>query len=272
MCLCTYLKRLANIPSNKWCLISFIFKFGDSMDFIIKKDCLNKYNSVNLHLENIECFNIPIEYVLDIYALIEKEDDEYNAIEGYLLLSSKASKLVSDMYDKGKKNLYYLSNRIPKYLDICRLTLKGEDELSFSVLYDPVLDVDYSPFEFSNCCSYEINEDGNILIKFGKLSNCPIVERKPSSYYIDGWKDRFIFQEYIIILDNSDYKLIKKDELLLNTMYKEEKISILFKGISKFKKYMDGAECLEIYQLVDESFFVVLEDEISFKCKSIILK
>ena len=189
------------------------------------------------------------------------------------MLSSKASKLVSDMYDKGKKNLYYLSNRIPKYLDICILTLKGEDELSFFVLYDSVLDAEYSTIEFSNCCSYEINEDGNILIKFGKMSNCPIVERKPSSYYIDGWKDRFIFQEDIIDLDNSNYELIKKDELLLlNTMYKEEKISILFKEISEFKKYMDGAYYLEIYQLVDESFFVVLKDEISFKCKSIILK
>jgi hypothetical protein len=65
-------------------------------------------------------------------------------------------------------------------------------DININVPYNPLEDIMHgNEIELSNCPSFEIDNDGNMIIAFGERSKQP--KRKDNNYaeLIDGWKDAF---------------------------------------------------------------------------------
>lgn len=174
--------------------------------FIITKDNLSEYRAIRVFMENVEGYEIEISDILDIYLNCDKRlggNNNYFSSEGYIKFSSKVKDLLTigtssfgGEDDMGlTEDDYKFGNRISRYLDICGISLLSYNRksLHISIPYSPVESVYGGIIEFSDCHSFELDECGNILIKYGKLSNMPK-------------KEDVFFEDIVEDLDNILFK------------------------------------------------------------------
>ena len=128
--------------------------------------------------------------------------------------------------------------RLKERLEMCR---GGADMTSFSLRDDAKCNVDiYVPYEpledvvkggeieLSNCPSFELDDEGNMIIAFGKSSKQP--KRKGNNYaeLIEGWGETF---------GDFEPKVLKAKVVSLSTFGdKQTNLSVGFKILNKASK------------------------------------
>ena len=125
-------------------------------------------------------------------------------------------------------------------MDVCVFSLLTPDDIWMHIYlpYDPVCDAFYdNEFEYSSCPSFETDENGDFLIKFGELSNRPIVKRNNYYELIDGCHDVFgDFTPTCLVFDIERMIYGEEDKNLLLTVViknKEAKnmaVDLIFAG------------------------------------------
>ena len=173
---------------------------------IINKDSLKNYKKLSIGLENCENFNIDIADVLDISceASTWKNGDNYgdcyHTTDGYIIISNRAKDILSDFaYTKDSgyipqdydENEYRLCKRMAMCDDMCLFSLldKSDRWKHIYVPYDALEDaVNHSEIDYANCPSFRILENGDMEIRFGRLSKNPIIPRNNYSDLIADWK------------------------------------------------------------------------------------
>lgn len=171
---------------------------------VINKDFLSKSKNIIIGFENCDAYIIESKDVLDIYckAMQIEKTQLYRTDDGYIKISSNASQ-------NKEVSLEHNQNLDGTECDICfeqRLCCcgSGVDITSFSLAVDELgtieVYVPYDPLEsaltrgeldLSNCPSAEVDDDGNMLIYFGKSSKQPT--RKDNDYpnLVLGWREAF---------------------------------------------------------------------------------
>ena len=257
-------------------------------NLVITKDNLSEYRAIEIFMENVEGYEIEISDVLDIYINCDKRlggNNEYFSSEGYIKFSSK----VKNHLTKGTSSFdgedsiglneddYKFGNRISRYLDICSITLLSynKKKLHISIPYYPVESVHGGIIEFSDCHSFEFDESGNILIKYGKMSNMPKKENLFFEDIVDNWKNilpefksscaRFYTGKYY-------YKEIDGEitvSIVGNLEYKNGKdydVRLVFENVSDYEE--DIAEeitYIEIFKLASGEYFAQIGYVSEFK-------
>ncbi len=180
----------------------------------ITRDTLPQIDHITLSLEGGEDFVIDGKSIIDIWfdeiqvgATIYGHDIAH---DGRLVLSKDTFKVLSsfadnEYNDEDKDDVsqsfyfpeeailesvhcpeeeYYFYNRITKWCDISAVYVyfKNGERVWFCVDYDPLENelLDYA-VEYSNCASAELNEDGDMIILFGKSSHA--FKRVDNDYY-----------------------------------------------------------------------------------------
>lgn len=171
------------------------------------KSMLDEIELISLALENCQDFDIPAEDILDFQTSeihTEKGRKEQTEIDdGRLVISKNAFKILSsdatEEYADGTKGIdknpaesYYLYHRITYCCDICQVHVKFKDgkTIWFFVPYHPLESLLLGDaVDFSNCPSAELDENGDMLILFGKSSRA--YKRTDNNYFdlIIGLKD-----------------------------------------------------------------------------------
>ncbi|MDE7108132.1 MAG: hypothetical protein K2O39_07405 [Clostridiales bacterium] len=176
---------------------------------IIDKDSLKNYKKLSLGLENCENFNIDISDVIDIFCKVYKYSGDakrwynncYHTSDGYIKISSRARNILSDFayvkdsdyipqdYDEEDYKLY---KRMSQCDDMCSFSLlDGSDRWKHIYVPYGALEeaIHRSEIDYANCPSFRILENGDMEIRFGKLSENPIITRNNYSDLIDDWKE-----------------------------------------------------------------------------------
>ena len=171
---------------------------------IIDKSYLNGYKSLLVVLENCDVYEIEAEDILDIYCeaeLIDKRKNEYRTDDGFIKIAAKASNTIECSVLESNEIGTEWDHRLKERLEMCggcadmtsfSLRNKKKHDIDIYVPYDPLEGILHgSEIELSNCPSFEIDSDGNIIIAFGKSSKQPT--RKDNNYaeLVEGWKDVF---------------------------------------------------------------------------------
>ena len=254
-------------------------------DLIISYENINEYKLIELTAENIETFTIPIEYVLDINLLCDKKDgyykNEFFSDEGFIKFSEKVKNLLSNDYEFYKKNFleedaeFY--NRISKYLDICHITLVKHDnrKVHIGIPYGPVESVFAGVIELSNCHSLELDQVGNVVLKYGNLSTIPKGNDLYIEQIVENWKEYFedIKSNYIVInLERFYYKEIEGKvtiRISADLIIGKNKCSparFVFEGVKDFEEDTDyQGDSLTLYKLLDGSYFAMIGFMSEFK-------
>ena len=156
---------------------------------VIDQNSLKEIKNISLALENCECFDIEAKFILDIW--FDKihmgvgHNSENKAYDGRLLLSKDCLDLLSsEAYEKyadgttGLDNFDIDSlkfrNRLLNYCDITQVYIDFNDgsKTWFFVPYDPLEEEMHGcEIDLSNCPSAELDENGDVLILFGKSSH-----------------------------------------------------------------------------------------------------
>lgn len=199
------------------------------MDYIVNKNDIKKYKSIILHTIDFDDFEIPSEYIIDLYLENNIIDNKIVNKKGYMILSSEIDAIKFADYE-----FTTLFDRIKEYCDICTLILNGIDgsKTIIGVLWDQVVDCNVVVVDFVNCHSIERDKNQNIVLKFGELSNYPIVEIKYFDKIIENWRD-YIKDSTINISDfEIKYFSIYQNEkvIQLDLEYKKTSITIRFEG------------------------------------------
>ena len=171
---------------------------------IIDKSCLNEYKSLLVVLENCDAYEIDTKDILDIYCEaepIDKKKDEYRTKDGFIKIAAKASNTIECFVLKSNEIGTEFDHRLKERLEMCgscadmtsfSLSKKKKRDINIYVPYNPLEGILHgNEIELSNCPSFEIDNDGNIIIAFGKSSKQPT--RKDNNYaeLVEGWKDAF---------------------------------------------------------------------------------
>ena len=258
-------------------------------DLKITKQDLKKYKSIRMVCENCTSFSFPIEYIEDIEFLCSRMKNEhknnYFSDEGFIKLSPKVIEILCDdaIYFDPENEFgetlddYKFINRIPRYLDICCITITTNEnrKIHVSIPYDPIESFFSGTFEFTDCHSFEIDDKNNIIIKYGNLSLTPkrcnlnledIIENwteifKPlQRNYIDINLERFYYREI-----NGEITVSMSVELEFNH---KELVStiVVFEGVQDFEEdKFETAYDIVLYQLLDGRYFAQIGNTIEFK-------
>lgn len=171
---------------------------------VINKDFLSKSKNIIIGFENCDAYIIEAKDVLDIYCKATQigKTQLYRTDDGYIKISSNASqnKEVSLEHNRNLDGTGY-DIRFEQRLRYCG---SGVDMTSFSLAVDESGKIEvylpYDPLEsaltrceldLSNCPSAEIDDDGNMLIYFGKSSKQPIRKDNDYSNLVLGWRETF---------------------------------------------------------------------------------
>lgn len=170
----------------------------------IDKNFLKEYKSLLIVLENCDVYEISTEDILDVYCKAKSADDKknrYSTDEGFIKISARASKTKESFVRSSNEMEGEWDHCLKERLEMCD---GGADVTSFSLKKDKKQDIDiYLPYdplvsilsggeiELSNCPSYEVDNDGNMIIAFGSRSKQP--RRKDNNYseLIVGWRKAF---------------------------------------------------------------------------------
>lgn len=171
----------------------------------ITKEILKQIDHIEFGLENCDGYDIKPEDILDIwFDNFEYDEDKDKYVhDGRIVLSKNMFKQLGqfafDEYadgttalDHDKEEDYYFYNRIMQCCDICQVHIvyKNGDRLWFFVDYDPIeSEMHGYEIEYSNCPSAELDENGDMIILFGKSSHA--FQRVDNEYYnaIEGLTD-----------------------------------------------------------------------------------
>lgn len=208
---------------------------------LINKELLANYKTLSVVLENCEVYEIDVKDVLDIFCeakLISETGKKYYTADGFIKISSNASQTKESYvlrYPEIHAGMDYSLKERLKRLDGCAdmtsFSLRGENnrDIDIYVPYNPLEDILHGgEIELSNCPSFEIDEDCNMVIAFGKSSKQP--KRKDNNYaeLIEGWKDAF---------GNFKPKILKVKPEIMSTFCEERtNLSFYFKVCNKNSK------------------------------------
>ena len=171
---------------------------------VIDKGILKEYNSLLVVLENCDAYEIDIEDILDVYCvaeLIGKKNGEYRTSDGFIKISARASQTVEFSVSRNDAIGTEWDHRFKERLEMLNgaadmisfsLRKKEKRDLDIYVPYDPLENIMHgSEIELSNCPSFEVDGEGNMIIAFGERSKQP--RRKDNNYseLIAGWKEAF---------------------------------------------------------------------------------
>lgn len=207
---------------------------------LINKELLSEYKELLIVLENCDVYEIPVDDILDVFCEAEAINNGklYRTTDGFIKISAKASQTMESFDLKNHKTNEDSYYTLKERLEMCD---GGADMTSFAlrhnkgnsidiyVPYDPLEDIMHGgEIELSNCPSFEIDDEGNMIIAFGKRSKQP--RRKDNNYaeLIGGWKD--VFGDY-------EPKVLKVKACdLVSFGYKQENFSFSFDTYNKNAK------------------------------------
>ncbi len=269
----------------------------------ITKERLSLIDHISLILENCEVYDIKAEDILDIW-FEEKQTDssankEIEVNDGRLLLSKNAFKLLSCFayveYENGTTALdhdneedYYLYNRIMECCDICHVEIYFKDgvKVEISAGYDPLECYMYDFIaDNSNVPTAELNEDGNLLILFGKSSRA--FKRTDNNYseLIKGIKEHLskgvkgLLEVNLETFANSGNCCFCADDGLFvdfrikNKEYKNKILTLVFDKVENLQFNFDlknlGAEDFLASRISDGRIFVQIGILCNFYCSDI---
>lgn len=271
-------------------------------NIIIDNDYLQKYiKTVSVCCENCEYFEIDISKIVDIYFDIAYIPDKNNNVQyktksGKLEIHESASKAISSFYDETSKNVkedYYLIERLNGMssdslgCDVCVLGFEYHDGKYISVYppYDALENVHCSVIEMSNCPSFDVLKNNNMLLLFGEDSKSP--KRIDNNYddLIIGWKEYLkdrkrpeILEVEIISINNLENDC-RAPRLFINVQIgnnhlKNDSIEIVFEDFSNLSFDLDlhsfDKSELHMSRLVNGRIFVKFEGiDLEFECASI---
>lgn len=268
----------------------------------INKKYLKNCKQISLTLENCETFKIDIADVIDIsceaYKLSNNSfksfyDNCYHTSSGYIIISGRAKDTLSDYaytedcgympedYDEDEYKLY---KRMAQFNDMCEFSLKDKSNRSKSIYvpYDALEDaVHRSEIDYANCPSFEICENGDMEIRFGKLSKNPII---PRNNYCD------LFENWVEVLSDFNPKTLRlkvrnciveytKDEessvtlqcTILNKNRKDKEIIFMFYDCDKIDIANSGKinkAYVDMTKLCNGNIYFGIDDYFWLSCKS----
>ena len=213
---------------------------------VIDKEVLKEYKSLLVVLENCDVYEIDVEDILDAYCeaeLIDKKNCEYRTSDGFIKISARASQAVECSVLRNQEIGTEWDHRLKERLEMCggcadmtsfSLSNKKIHDMDIYVPYDPLEGILHgTEIEWSNCPSFEIDSEGNMIIAFGKSSKQPT--RKDNNYaeLVEGWKDAF-----------GDYapEILKVNAESLSTFGDEQRSFSLYFKICDKKSKKDFAE------------------------------
>lgn len=173
-------------------------------EILFNKEFLNNYKSLLVVFENCDVYEIAVDDILDIYCVAEqigKKKNEYQAKKGYIKIAARASQTIECSVLENHEIDTEMDHRLQERLNMCdgcaditsfSLNNDRKCDIDIYVPYDPLLDILHdNEIEFSNCPSFEIDNEDNMIISFGECSKQP--KRKDNNYseLIDGWNDAF---------------------------------------------------------------------------------
>ena len=168
---------------------------------LVNKEMLSGYKSVMIGFENCDTYEVAVEDILVLYCeaeLIDGKRNEYYTNDGFIKISEKASQTAERYVLQNNENGSYCGKRLKDRLRTCSdvtsfsMVVDGEREVNIYVPYDPLEGVLHgNEIELSNCPSFEVDNEGNMIIAFGERSKQP--KRKDNNYaeLIEGWSDAF---------------------------------------------------------------------------------
>ena len=217
---------------------------------LVDKELLKYYKSLLVGLENCDVYEIAVDDILDIYCEakpIGKNKNEYFANDGFIKIAASASQTIECTISRKHEIGTEFDHRLKERLEMCggcadmtsfSLRDSKKSDIDIYVPYNPLEDIKHGgEIELSNCPSFEIDNDGNMIIAFGERSKQP--KRKDNNYaeLIDGWKDAF---------GDFEPKVLKvKAELLSTFGDTQTDFSFYFKVLNKNSK-KDFAELVFI--------------------------
>ncbi len=269
----------------------------------ITKEMIPDIDRIELVLENCEEYEFKGEDIIDILfddiRPSEYDSRDYTAHDGRLVLSKNTFNYLSSFahaeyadgttaLDLDHEEYYYFYNRITRYCDVCQVHIyfKNGKKQWFFVEYDPIESglLGYE-IEHSNCHSAELDENGDMLLLFGKSSHT--FHRIDNDYFnvVEGLKERLpkgingILEIELETFGNGGSSCWAPDDGLYieiriqNKEYKNKWLPLQFFDVSKLLLDFDlknmGGEELWISPTMDGRLFVQLWPKCHFYCKSI---
>ena len=228
---------------------------------VVDKELLKEYKSLLVVLENCDVYEIDVEDILDVYCvaeLIDKKKCEYRTDDGFIKIAAKASNTIECSVLKDNEIGTEWDHRLKERLEMCggcadmtsfSLRNKKNRDMHIYVPYNPLEDIMHGcEIELSNCPSFEVDSEGNIIIAFGKSSKQPT--RKDNNYaeLVEGWKDAF-----------GDYapEILKVNAKSLSTFGDEQKTFLFYFKICDKNSKRDFAELvfMDCKDIAIEMFF-----------------
>ena len=236
---------------------------------VLNKESLKNYKRLCIGLENLDNFDIDIADVLDIsceaykYSGDNQYGNSYHTDSGYIKLSSRAKDLFSDDYyayvkdddraekyeeDDCKHDDFRLCNRMTECNDMCVFSLLDMSD-RWKTIYVPygALEevVNRCEIDYANCPSFEIVENGDMEIRFGKLSKNPIIPRNNYSDLVENWHEtlgdfnpkklKLKVNNYVIDYTKDDECFAILDGAILNKKREGKNLLLVFNGCDMVK-------------------------------------
>ena len=256
---------------------------------IIKKDNLKEFKTIELCCENLEVFVIPVKYILDIYLKCDKKINgrykrQFFSSEGYIKLSKDVMEIKSSEYVSYILNElqftdsdFQLYERLKNYMDICHITLYNHNSIrtGIAISYDPIESVFGGLIESSNCHSIDLDEEGNVIIKYGNLSSNPKRKNECFEDIVENWNECYprIKSNY---LDIELYRFFYKEKdgktnIKINFESLDDRMdtylfSIVFEGVKNYQENELGDVLnLTLYKLHNGHYLAQLGDMYEFE-------
>ena len=269
----------------------------------ITKETLSEIDYIDIALENCDSYSIKPENIVDIlfdeFELDTGREKYSRSRNGRLVLSKNMfHQLSRDAFiefadgttalDHDPEEDYYFYNRITSWCDIVSIDIhyKNGKIFEFFVEYNPIInDLCGSDVEYSNCPSAEIDENGDMLILFGKSSHSP--KRIDNDYFnvIEGLNEllpqKNIDTLWVVIetIGNDGVNCWSPDGGLYvemrikNKEYKNKCLPLEFFDVDKMAFCVDLKNMCEedfnISPTADGRFFVQFGEICNFYCKRI---
>ena len=171
---------------------------------IVNKELLRDYRTLLVVLENCDVYEIGVDDILDIHCvaeLINRDGNEYRTNDGFIKIASSASLTIERTVSRNNEVGTEFDLRLKERLEMCdgvadmtSFSLRDDKkrDIDIYVPYNPLYGVLYgSEIELTNCPSFEVDNEGDMIIAFGESSKQ--AKRKDNNYaeLIEGWKDFF---------------------------------------------------------------------------------
>lgn len=250
------------------------------MTTIINKSWLKNYKSLSIGLENCDSYSIDIDDVLDLYCeTIQNKEDKntYHANNGFIKLSANALQASEHFYMLYDRIDSKCSSRLKERLEMCGSAAdmvyfsldNNEKHTDIYVPYDTLEDVlHHIEIEFSNCPSWHIDNENNLVIEFGTSSRQPC--RKDNNYaqLIEGWKDMFgdnapailegkVFSIISLSHTSKNYQIYFE---ICNKHFKRKNITLMFLNCTDINSEMffpnNGHTSIVMSKMADNRIYV----------------